>query len=478
MRSTNGDSLAGVQSGGPDQAKFLEALPHGELGLGVVFAVEPTSLVSNVGGACDGLFDSAGGLSLALQEFYLWPFGAGCSFTRTEPVQIPAWPSSRTSAVCDVGVLDPRVIALGVPGRLERLAAGVRPANGDSLAGVQSGGPDQANFPEVFPQGELGGVFAVEPTSLLSVVGGACDGLFESAGGSSLALQEFYLWPFGAGCFVRPGQANFLEAFPHGELVVVFAVEPASLVSVGGGNCDGPVESDEGSSLALQEVSLWPFGAGCSAIRPLSGVRHVDVAHTCGAGREAQTCLDRNVDIGGTCGAGREAHTCLDRNVDTSHTCGAGRGAQTCLDRNVHVGNICGAGREAQTCLDRNVDIGDTCGSGRGCQTCLDRNVYVGDTSREGESPRTPQVSLLIGTRCLSLGSRFNQCLEVFCLSSGPHGHNKRFRRGGGQSWEVEAGRVAQAPQALKRLKRSTRTLKRLSGLRWEVEPPRVPEAA
>ena len=49
---------------------------------------------------------------------------------------------------------------------------------------------------------------------------------------------------------------------------------------------------------------------------------------------------------------------------------------------------------------------------------------------------------------------------------------------GGGQSWEVEAGRVAQAPQALKRLKRSTRTLKRLSGLRWEVEPPRIPEAA
>ena len=102
-----------------------------------------------------------------------------------------------------------------------------------------------------------------------------------------------------------------------------------------GCDCDGPVESDEGSSLALQEFSLWPFGAGCSVIRPLSGVRNVDVAHTCGAGREAQTCLDRNVDIGDTCGAGSGVQTCLDRNIDVGDSCGPGREAQTCLDRNV-----------------------------------------------------------------------------------------------------------------------------------------------
>ena len=116
VRSANGDSLSGVQSGGPDQANFLEVLPHGERGLGVIFAVEPTSLVSVVGGACDGRFDSVGGLSLALQEFYLWPLGAGCSSTRTEPVQILAWPSSRTSVVCDVDVFYPLVLVLGVPG--------------------------------------------------------------------------------------------------------------------------------------------------------------------------------------------------------------------------------------------------------------------------------------------------------------------------------------------------------------------------
>ena len=86
---------------------------------------------------------------MALEEF-LWPIGAGCLYTRDEPVQNPAWPSSSASSVCDAGILDPPAPVLGVPERIGRPDNGVSYANGVSLIEVQCGGPVQAVVLEVF----------------------------------------------------------------------------------------------------------------------------------------------------------------------------------------------------------------------------------------------------------------------------------------------------------------------------------------
>ena len=110
----------------------------------------------------------------------LWPIGAGCNYTRAEPRRNPAWHYPSIILVSDVGVLDPPATVSGVP---EWFADGVSCTVGDSLGGVQCGGPVQAVSSEASSEsfspfsllnggiqveaecGELGVIFDTEPIS-------------------------------------------------------------------------------------------------------------------------------------------------------------------------------------------------------------------------------------------------------------------------------------------------------------------------